>query len=152
MSDFENNGFDNAETVETIETVENAETIEPGPQTYSGPAEETVYSAPEYSEPANEGGTSVFAIISLVTGILSIVCCCSQWISILFGVAAIVLGILSINKEEESRGMAIAGIICGGVGIVFGIIGIIVGAVGGAAASSLDSDSVEELIERLQDI
>ena len=147
MSDFENNGFDNAETVETVETVENVETIDPAPTPeYSAPEQETVY-----AEPAPENQTSVFAIISLVTGILSILCCCSRWICVILAVSAIVLGILSMNKEESGRGMAIAGIICGGVGLVLGIIVIIIGAVGGAA-SALDNGSMEDIIERIEDL
>ncbi|MBR2530716.1 MAG: DUF4190 domain-containing protein [Lachnospiraceae bacterium] len=147
MSDFENNGFDNAETVETVETVENVETIDPAPTPeYSAPEQETVY-----AEAAPENQTSVFAIISLVTGILSILCCCSQWICVILAVSAIVLGILSMNKEESGRGMAIAGIICGGVGLVLGIIVIIIGAVGGAA-SALDNGSMEDIIERIEDL
>lgn len=144
MSDFENNGFDNAETVETVE---NVETIDPAPTPeYSAPEQETVY-----TEPAPENQTSVFAIISLVAGILSILCCCSQWICVILAVTAIVLGILSMNKEESGRGMAIAGIICGGVGLVLGIIVIIVGAIGGAA-SALDNGSMEDIIERIEDL
>ncbi len=151
MSDFENNGFDNAETVETVETVENVETIDPAPTPeYSAPEQETVY-----AEPAPENQTSVFAIISLVTGIASILCCCSYfitpWLCMILAVTAIVLGILSMNKEESGRGMAIAGIICGGVGLVLGIIVIIIGAVGGAA-SALDNGSMEDIIERIEDL
>ena len=48
--------------------------------------------------------------------------------------------------------MAIAGIICGGVGIVLGIIVIIIGLIGGAAASTIDPDSVENILERLEDL
>lgn len=150
MSDFDNNGFENgetAETVETVETVENVETIDPNPGSYTAPTQETTY-----EEPAAGGGASVFAIISLVTGILSILCCCSRWMCIIFAVAAIVLGILSMNKEEEGRGMAIAGIICGAVGLVLGIIVIIIAAVGGEAANTLDPDSVENFIDKLEDL
>ena len=80
------------------------------------------------------------AIISLVCGILSLLCHCvpvaGSFIGFALSVAAIVLGIIevrSIGKGESSskgRGMAIAGIILGAVGIVFGIILAVIVAVG----------------------
>ena len=142
MSEFDENGFDTAETVETIETVDangNAE----------GSYDEGGYTAPNYdstyAEPKNE--SKVFAIISLVCGIISLLCSCCGWIGIVLAIAAIVLGILSINKEEDAKGMAIAGIICGGVGLLIGIVVLIMG----AALSSLDSDSVEQFVEQLEE-
>ena len=64
-----------------------------------------------------------FAIISLVCGILSIVCCC--WIglfNLIFAIPSIVLGIIAIKKKYAGKGMAIAGIICSAVGILLGIV------------------------------
>ena len=61
------------------------------------------------------------AIISLVTGILSIICCGS----FIFGIAGVVLGFLGRKEINESNGtkkgagLAMAGLITGAVGIVF---------------------------------
>lgn len=71
--------------------------------------------------------TSVLAIISLVAGILSIVlaCCCS--ILGLAGAAGVICGFLAKKEIRESGGakkgdgLALAGMITGGVGIVLGI-------------------------------
>lgn len=64
------------------------------------------------------------AIISLITGILGVLCC-GSWI---FAIAAIILGVLARKEIAESggtksgAGMAMAGLILGGVGIVISII------------------------------
>jgi len=64
------------------------------------------------------------AIISLVTGILGVLCC-GTWI---FAIAAIVLGLLARKEIAESggaksgAGMAMAGLILGAVGIVLSLI------------------------------
>ena len=145
MSDFDNNGF---ETTETVETVENVETIDEGAGTST---EYTDYASSQtkYEEPVND--SKVFAIISLVCGIVSLVCSCCGWLSIILAVAAIVLGIISINKQENAKGMAIAGIICGGVGLVIAVVLLIVGAAMGEAINA-NPDSVEDLIDRLENL
>lgn len=66
----------------------------------------------------DEQTAKVLAIVSLVAGILSLICCCASCIEIPFGIIAVVCGIISIKKSPSSKGMAIAGIACGGVGIV----------------------------------
>lgn len=73
---------------------------------------------------AQPQGNSVMAIISLVTGILGVLCC-GSWI---FAIAAIVLGVLARKEIAESggaksgAGMAMAGLILGAVGIVISVI------------------------------
>jgi|GEM_PF-946037 len=91
------------------------------------------------------------AIIALIAGILSILCHCIPLagfaIGFLLSVTAIVLGIIEFNKikkgesSAKGRGMCIAGIILGGVGIVFGIIWLIIiilGAFTGALGGLFD--------------
>ena len=80
------------------------------------------------------------AIIALICGIMSLLCPCipvaGTFIGFVLSIAAIVLGIIEIKKIGRSesslkgKGMAIAGIILGAVGIVFGIIWMIVIALG----------------------
>lgn len=102
---------------------------------------------PQYyssSDSSNTGmshtnGNIGFAIASMVCGILSIVCCCLSTLSLVLGIAAVVLGILSINGKYEGKGMAIAGVVTGGIGIAFWVIFIIIGGAG------LFSGMVDEL-------
>ncbi|WP_435769418.1 DUF4190 domain-containing protein [Nocardioides sp. SYSU DS0651] len=83
-----------------------------------------------YGDQGGYGGaqpqqTSVMAIISLVTGILGVLCCGS----LIFSVAAIILGYLGKKETDSGQksggGMALAGLILGGVGVVLSIIWII---------------------------
>ena len=78
-----------------------------------------------YGAPPSFGGqqTSVMAIISLVTGILGVLCCGS----FIFGIAAVVLGFLGRKEISESNGqkkgggLATAGLVLGGIGIVLSV-------------------------------
>jgi hypothetical protein len=80
------------------------------------------------------------AIVSLICGILSVICHCvpiaGSIIGFILSVAAIVLGIIEIKRigrgesSEKGKGMCIAGIILGAVGIIVGIIWIVIISVG----------------------
>lgn len=92
---------------------------QPPPPAWGGPAPGTIYpgSGPQ---PAP---TSGLAIASLVTGLFF-------WCCAIPGIVAIVLGHLALEQIEDSgglkrgKGMAIAGIVLGWVGI--GIVGVLV--------------------------
>ena len=131
-------GFNN----DNVETVENVETVDSNTGSYS---ETTAYDTTYASEP-NANGSKVFAIISLVCGILAILCMCCGWFGIILGVAAVVLGILSIKKEEDAKGMAIAGIVCGGIGLIVAIIVLVTA----GALSSMDPDAITDYVEQLE--
>jgi hypothetical protein len=86
---------------------------------------------PGYPPPGAPGGygqapaqTSPLAIVSLVLGILGLPCCAFLVLSI----GAVVTGFLSRKQIEESQGrlkgsgMALAGLILGGVGIVVSVL------------------------------
>ncbi|MBM9460517.1 DUF4190 domain-containing protein [Nocardioides sp. zg-536] len=89
------------------------------------------YGGPEqpYGQQPGYGGqpqqTSVLAIISLVTGILGLLCCGS----FVFSVAALILGFLGKKEIDEGhktgKGMALAGLILGAIGVVLSLIWII---------------------------
>ena len=70
------------------------------------------------------------AITSMITGILAPITCCCQFVSAPLAVTALITGIIAIGKIKNNPGMfkgggmAIAGIICGGLGIVLTLIGI----------------------------
>lgn len=71
-----------------------------------------------------EGGCIGLSIASLVCGILSLICCCLTWFSFVLTVAAIVCGIITLVKNYDGKGMAIAGIITGGLGLVIVLISL----------------------------
>ncbi|MCR8941870.1 MULTISPECIES: DUF4190 domain-containing protein [Streptomyces] len=81
-------------------------------------------------QPSNGLGTA-----ALVLGIISVVGFCMYGVNIVLGILALIFGIIGLGRakrgEATNRGMAIAGIITGSVGIVLGsvILGFIVWAV-----------------------
>lgn len=99
------------------------------------------YNQPQYNQPQYGGAGSdndkIMAIISMVTGILSIVLVCftsGAWeiIGLLCAVAAIVLSVLS-KKKIGKNGMATAGLVCGIVAIALYVLIIILVVIGVAA-------------------
>ena len=99
------------------------------------------------------------AVASLILGILSIVL---SWIPVagwiiclIMGVVAIVLGVLGRKKQPEKKGMAVAGMVMGIIGVVFSLIWVIAcGALVGAGAkaakeSGLDLNSLKEMGEEV---
>ncbi len=94
------------------------------------------------------GGGNGFAIASLVLGILSIVCCCLPFDSIVMAVLyialpvlALVFGIISVKKRKN--GLAIAGIVTGSVGLFFGLVFFVLGVT--------TSNRILEWLERLEE-
>jgi hypothetical protein len=83
--------------------------------------------------PVAATGTNGLSIASMITGIASIpiACCCSP-LAIVGGATAVGLGFVGLKQTRErgqgGRGMAIAGIATGGVGLLLGIILLILGA------------------------
>jgi hypothetical protein len=78
--------------------------------------------------------SSGLAVASLVLGILAIpgACCCYS--SVPFGIASIVTGFIAMNRAKLSpeahggRGMALAGVICGIIGLAFTVVVVLMGA------------------------
>ncbi|CDC18806.1 putative uncharacterized protein [Eubacterium sp. CAG:274] len=62
------------------------------------------------------------AIASLVLGILSVLCCCSNVPALIMAVAGIVLGVYSYKKDPLSRTTPILGIVLSGIGLVLALI------------------------------
>lgn len=94
------------------------------PQQYNAPYYNAQY--PEYRENNNSNG---FAIASLVLGLISIVCCftsfsgCCFWlIALPASIVGLILGIVSLKKGEQGKGMAIAGVVTSGVSIAYCIL------------------------------
>lgn len=107
---------------------------------YSSPNTQ-YYSSSSVSSAASAGSNknTGFAIASMVCGIISLLCCCLSWLSLVLGIAAVVLGIIAINNKYDGKGMAIAGIITGGIGIFIWLIFMLV------AGTGIFTSFVEEL-------
>ena len=74
---------------------------------------------------SGKGQGKGLGIASMVCGIVSLIGCCGMWyVSLPCAIVAIVLGIVQIVKND-ARGMAIAGIICGGLGIALTVLVIV---------------------------
>ncbi len=93
--------------------------------------------------------TDVLGIVSLVTGILSLLGCCCSWLGIVFGIAAIVCAALSRNQMSKFSGLAIGGLVCGIIGLGLGILGIIINIVYGDDIQKYYEEIVRE-IESMQ--
>ncbi len=108
-------------------------------QQYNNPYNnQGVYNAGMYNAmPTKKNEKIAFSIISLILGILSILCCC--WIApfnLILAIPGLILGIIPLKKGYAGKGMAIAGTICSAVGLLLSVVYIILLVIGFA---SLDS-------------
>lgn len=95
---------------------------------------------------SGKGQGTGLGIASMVCGILSIVLlCCVPYAPIILGIVAIVLGIVQIVKNEK-KGMAIAGIVCGAVGLVVYVLLV------GVVAYMISTEGYEEFLEYYNEI
>lgn len=86
------------------------------PQQYSDPYFNQQY--PAYHEINN--GRKGMGIASMVLGIFSVVLCCLWFVAPITSVVGLILGIISLKKEDAGKGMAIAGIILSSIGVLLG--------------------------------
>lgn len=78
------------------------------------------YTPPYYPPPVSPSNSGDgMAVASLILGILSLVTCCVIYISLIFSILALVLGIVA--KSKGAGGMAVAGIVLGSLGAVLSI-------------------------------
>ena len=103
---------------------------------YNGVPQGNVPPMPAQSAKKDSNG---LAIGSLVTGILSVTCCCGNFVGIALSIAAIVLGIVSKKQQSENNTMAVIGIILGAVGIVLFIVSLVLGFGAGILAGVAES-------------
>lgn len=128
------NAADNAPETVAEETYSQTsqETQEPQPEA-ANPYGQPNYSGQPYGQPYNPYGMpneapkkNTCGIISMILGILSVVlACCCYYLAIPLGVASVILGIVSMKKQESTKGFAIAGIILGCVGFIFAVVTVI---------------------------
>ena len=94
------------------------------------------FNAPPFngSSPAPAGSKGK-AIASMVLGIVAVVlgcCILTRWIGIVCGIIGLALGGVAIKKNEDGRGMAVAGLVCSIIAIAWFVIGLILLAAGSA--------------------
>ncbi len=74
-----------------------------------------------------EERTNAFAIVSLISGILTLPCCLCSIFSVIPGLAGIIFGAVALSQISSNpqmykgKGLAIAGIICSIIGIILGV-------------------------------
>ena len=80
-----------------------------------------------YGGPPPGGKNNTLGLLSMIFGIVSLpLAFCCGFFGIALAIAALVLGFLGFKKVQEgqadNRGMALAGMICGGIGVLLGIL------------------------------
>lgn len=85
-----------------------------------------------YGTPQNmDGGARGLGITSMVLGIIALlIACCAGtwWLTLILAAVSIVLGIISMQKNDSGKAMSIAGIVCSIVALLLGVIIVVVGA------------------------
>ena len=132
--DYNNNFNQNLENQTPVEPVV-AQPVQAEP-IYNGVPQGNVPPMPAQEAKKETNG---LAIGSLVTGILSVTCCCGSIVGIILSIVAIVLGAISKKQQKDNNAMALIGIILGAVGVIFAIVGIIIGASAGLLAGIAES-------------
>lgn len=103
--------------------------------------QQPVYQQPVYQQPGmpQEPKKPVgLAVASMVLGIVALVLsCCVPYLPIVLALLAVVLGAVSLAKKMGGTGMAVAGLVCGIIGLVPAVIVIVSGAALFSALGSL---------------
>ena len=95
-----------------------------------------IYNEEQYMSEYPSNGRNGFAVTALVTGILAVVFSFIPFIGIIaFVLAPIAITFGALALKSDKRGQALAGLICGGVGLVISVLWLTLFtvAVGGAA-------------------
>lgn len=104
----------------------------------------------EYSQyntvPPQNNGVGAMAVISLVMGILSLLCCCVG-LGAAFGIAGIILGSIAISRNT-GKGVAIGGLVTSIIGTLLSVIVIIYYVfIGYSVAKNPELKQLMEMIE-----
>ncbi len=111
--------------------------------TYDNLNQSQYYTSANNNTAAESNGYIGVSIASLVCGILALLCCCATTISMVLAIAAIVLGIITLVKKYDGKGMAIAGIAIACVAVVLMILFVILAA--STAFTEIWADVVNDL-------
>ena len=159
-----------------VEAVEAAETVVEEATTAAGAEAGTMPVYTDYSSYDNaeeKKGINTLGLVAMILGIVSLVAlvcgCCVGTSTVVFTVlkfilifarlimslVAIILGIVGMKKRPDQKGMAIAGLVLGIIGLLLGglsLILTILGLVGKAALGGIsNSAGFQEYLEELQD-
>jgi uncharacterized membrane protein len=92
----------------------------------SDPFQDTNDTNSPFNRPPYPAPTNSKSIASMVLGILNLLLVFMPYISVILGILAIILSSISFKEirlhGENGRGMAVAGLVCGIVGILLGLI------------------------------
>ncbi|MCM1220420.1 MAG: DUF4190 domain-containing protein [Lachnospiraceae bacterium] len=94
----------------------------------------------QYNGGAGMGGQSNggagMAIAAMVLGIFGLLLgCCLPPVSIVIAVVSIILAAMAIKKNQDGKGMAIAGLVCSAIAVLMDIIFLVI--LGGATLSEM---------------
>lgn len=92
----------------------------PQQQQYQSYQQQPYASVPQYSAPVGDTSKNWAGVTSMITGISSILCCITAFGGVILSIAAIVFGVMGLKSQK--KGMAIAGLITGCIGIVLSFI------------------------------
>lgn len=87
---------------------------------YDMTSESTEEQAPKRGRTPGEKKTMAYSVASLLLSLMSLVCCCTGAVSMLFGILAIVFAVVSRRHLGYFDTMALIGLVVGIVGTVFG--------------------------------
>lgn len=107
----------------------------------SGPATQDQQNQQIFQQPYNSpqrfstsaGKDQTLAIVSLITGAVSIILSWCCYMGIIIGPVALITGFIAINNinkdpdKYDGKGLAIAGMVAGGVGILISLIMLVLG-------------------------
>ena len=82
----------------------------------------------------------------------SIVCCCAWYISGILGILGLVFSILVLTKKLPGKSLAIAGVVCAGVGVILAIIMMAIVLSVSHSLSSMSPEELRALLERLEEM
>lgn len=111
----------------------------------------------QYGAPAAPTKTNALALTALIVGIVGLFLCWIPFLGLLVGLVAVVLGFLGMRKSAEvgGKGLAIGGIVAGGIVFLIGLIFTVITLfVVNAANDNLDEidDFNQELQQQLDDM
>jgi hypothetical protein len=93
----------------------------PYQQQYQQPVRPDYQYQQQFQEPVQKPSSGM-AVASMVLGIVAFLFSCVYFIAIPAAIVGLILGIVSIKGRKGGKGMAIAGIILSGIGIVIALI------------------------------
>lgn len=110
----------------------------------------TYYNGSGNDYTSGKGQGHGFGIAALICGIISLIGCCGLWfISVPCAIAAIILGIVQLIKNQP-KAMAIVGIICGALGLLLTVV-VIVAAVVFMSNVTRNPDIYDEIMDEIMD-